>query len=168
MAKRQPCKCCKTETNPVTTEGYGFNSLQGEARDWAKNHRFARSEYCVPVNGGKRFGGPDWVRVKCGDGRMGFTTRRRNQSEVQMERGQDGQWVKKRSTVARPKSQRASAGRMPRRIDGGKFSLVSSAEIKRVEADPIVVAQRKRELRKMKRAANRNNRARRGHKKATM
>lgn len=162
MAKIQPCKCCKNKTNPVTTEGYGYNRLQGEVRDWAKNNRFARSEYCVPVRGGKKFGGPDWVNIKCGNGQMGFTTRRKNQSEVSMEEGQDGQWVKKRSTLVRPKSQRASAGRMPRRIDGGKYSLASSAEIMRVESDPIVTAQRKREFCKTKRARNRNNKARRG------
>jgi len=170
MSEKQPCKCCKREKPGATSggEGYGFNRLEGEARQWAESNRFARSEFCVPVKGGKRLGGEDWQKIKCGDGRMGFTTRRRGQSEVQMEVGLDGQWVKKRRTLVRKKSARAASSRRPRRVDGSRWSLISSVEIKMAARDPIVVAQQKREYKKSKRAQNRNNKARRGHHRAKM
>jgi len=164
----KPCNCCRQD-KPVATsgvDGYGYNRLEGEARAWATNKRFARSEFCVPVKGGKQFGGEDWQKVKCGDGRMGFTTRRKNQSEVQMEVGLDEQLKKKRHTLVRRKSARATATRRPRRIDGSKCRLVSSVEIKMTQRDPILVAQQKRADKKSKRARNRNNRARRGHQRA--
>ncbi|RLC82073.1 MAG: hypothetical protein DRJ03_19540, partial [Chloroflexi bacterium] len=131
--------------------GYGFNRLEGEARKWAEGNGFARSEYCVPVKGGKRFGGEDRVKVKCGDGRMGFSTRRKGQDEVPVEVGLDGQFKKKRHTLVRSKSARAAASRRARRIDGSRCGLVSSVDIQMAARDPIVVAQREKEYTKMKR-----------------
>ena len=154
MSNKEQCKCCDREKPVPSTsggEGYGFNRLEGEAREWAAGNRFARSEYCVPVKGGKRFGGENWQKVKCGDGRMGFSTRRKGQDEVQMERGLDGQFKKKRSTLVRRKSARATASRRTRRIDGSRCGLVSSVQIMEASRDPIVVAQREKEYTKMKR-----------------
>ncbi len=166
--KPKPCKCCN-DNKPAakcSKGGYGFNRLEGEAREWAANNLLARSEFCVPVKEGKRFGGPQWVLDKCGNGRMGFSTRRKGQDEVRMEIGTDGQIKKKRHTLVRMKSARATTSRRDRRIDGSKCGLISSEAIKEAQFDPIVVAQKKKEYRKSKRIKNRNSRARRGHKRA--
>ena len=159
------CKCCpkKKPDTTIGEAGHGFNRLEGESRGWAKSNRFARSEYCVPVKSGKKFSGPDWQKVKCGDGTMGFSTRRKNQEEINMECGLDGQLKKRRYTLVRPKSARASAGRRPRRVDGSKHGLVTSVEIAMAARDPIVLIERGRVDKKFKRATNRNNSARRGH-----
>jgi len=156
MSEKQPCRCCKREKPGATScgDGYGYNRLEGEARQWAESNRFARSEFCVPVKGGKRFGGEDWQRIKCGDGRMGFTTRRKGQSEVQMEVGLDGQFKKKRHTLVRRKSANATATRRPRRVDGGRCGLVSSAEIQMAQRDPEVVKAQK-ELARIKKQPRR-------------
>lgn len=149
----QPCRCCK-DGKPGAGgggTGYGFNRLEGEAREWAASNRFSRSEYCVPVKGGSRFGGQDWQKNKCGDGRMGFSTRRKGQEEVRMEQGLDGQLKKKRSTLVNKKSARAVVSRRARRIDGSKTGLVSSETIKKAQRDPVVVAQQKKERKKTKR-----------------
>jgi hypothetical protein len=161
----EPCKCCPRKKPKITIgeAGYGFNRLDGNDREWAQNNRFSKSEYCVPVKDGKKFGGPVWQKVKCGDGTMGFSTRRKNQEEVHLEQGLDGQWKKKRHTLVRPKSARASAGRRPRRVDGSKYGVASSVEIAMASRDPVVVAERRRVDKKFKRARNRNNGARRGH-----
>ena len=168
MSEKQPCKCCgpKKTCTIITATGYGYNRLEGEPREWAKNNRCARSEFCVPVRGGKKFRGPEWVKTKCGDGRMGFSTRRKNRDEVNIEVGLDGQFQKKRGTLVRQKSARATASRRPRRVDGGKCGLVSSVEIKVAARDPIVVAHQRKVSRKSKRARNRNNAARRVHQRA--
>lgn len=165
---KEPCKCCEGK-KPVVKDvgnGYGYNRLEGEAQAWAKSNRFARSEYCIRVKMGKRFGGPDWIKNKCGDGRMGFSTRRRQRDEVQTEHGLDGQLKRSRSTLINKRSSRAVVGRRGRRVDGSKVGLVSSARIMEVMRDPIIVAQQRKAYRKSKRARNRNNRARRGYKRA--
>lgn len=166
--KTKPCKCCDRNKPSVgnTSNGHGFNRLEGKEREWATNNRFARSEYCVPVKDGKKFGGEEWQKAKCGDGSMGFSTRRKGQDEVSMEVGQDGQYKKKRKTLVRPNSARGSASRCARRIDGSKVRLVSSCEIIESMRDPIVMAQQRKVSTKSKRTRNRNNRARRGHKLA--
>lgn len=164
MVKEQ-CKCCQNEkpTAGVGSTGFGYNRLDGEPREWAKGNQFARSEYCVPVKGGNRFGGPSWVKIKCGDGRMGFSTRRKGQDEGRMEVGLDGQFKKRRGSLVRRKSSRATATRRPRRIDGSRCSLVSSVILQDAARDPVMVAQQERVCRKTKRARNRNGRARRNH-----
>lgn len=167
--EKKPCQCCKDGKPGLNGGGvgYGYNRLEGEDRIWAANHRFYRSEYCVPVKEGKRFGGKPWVKIKCGDGRMGFSTRRKGQDEVSMEVGLDGQLKKRRHSLVMPKSARCSASRRARRVDGSKCGLASSVEIQMAARDPIVVAQQKRVSKKSKRAKNRNGVARRGHQRAT-
>ncbi len=147
----EPCKCCEDKKpGPNNTQnGYGFNRLEGNVREWAKDHQMARSEYCVRVKGGRRFGGPAWIKRVCGDGRMGFSTRRRGRHDVLLEQGLDGQLKKKRSTLINRKSSRAARSRMVRRVDGSKFSLASTAEIDRVQQD-IQVVQARRELIRIK------------------
>ncbi len=147
----EPCQCCKDKkSNPSSTwDGYGFNHLEGDVREWAKDHQMARSEYCVRVKGGRRFGGPAWIKRVCGDGRMGFSTRRKGRHEVLLELGLEGQLKKKRSTLINRKSSRAARSRMVRRVDGSKFSLASTVEIDRVQQD-IQVVRAKLELVKIK------------------
>lgn len=164
----KPCKCCK-DNKPGATgggNGYGFNRLEGEARQWAAANQFAKSEFCVPVKDGKKFGGPQWQKTKCGDGRMGFTTRRRKADEGRMERELDGQFKRKRMTLLNRKSARSTVGRRARRIDGSRVGLVSSVDILNAMRDPIIVDQQRKAYRKSNRARNRNNRARRGYKQA--
>lgn len=161
----KPCTCCKDkkpEPNPVAN-GYGYNHLSNDARTWATDHKIPRSEHCVRVKDGKRFKGPEWQRIKCGDGRMGFTMRRRNQDEVPMEVGLDGQSKKKRATLVRPRSARASSSRRARRVDGSRFSLVSSVAIATAQRDPDQLDQQRKADKKHNRSRNRNNAARRGH-----
>ena len=164
---REPCKCCDDKKSGAHggRTGYGFNRLNGEEREWAKNNKFALSEYCVHVKDGKKFSGPEWLKIKCGDGRMGFSTRRKGQDEVRMETGPDEQVRRKRHTLVRTRSARATATRRARRVDGSKVRLVSSETIMEAQRDPIMVAQQSKVDRKIKRARNRNNRARRGYKK---
>lgn len=144
--KKQPCVCCKDKKPGPTSgnNGYGYNRLKGEERKWAADHQVPKSEFCVPVKGGKKFGGPDWVRVKCGDGRMGFSTRRRNQNEVRIEVGLDGQFKNKRSSLVKRKSAASTATRKARRVDGSKCGLASSVAIQMASRDPIAVAEQKR------------------------
>ncbi len=165
----QPCSCCKEQRQEAIggQNGYGFNALSGEDRNWAQSNKMPRSERCVPVNGGKRFGGPSWQKVKCGDGRMGFSMRRKGQEGTRMEKGLDGQWKSKRHTIVRTRSARCVASRRPRRVDGSRHRLVSNIEITEAGRDPFVVKQRAKFITRTTRTQNRNNRARRGHKRAT-
>lgn len=166
----QQCQCCKDgkPNRGMTGEGYGYNRLSGDNREWAANHNLARSEHCVRVKGGKRFSGPTWQKIKCGDGLMGFSTRRKGQDDVRMETGQDGQLKKKRNTIVRPRSARASASRRARRVDGSKAGLVSNFVIMKSQYDPIAIAEQRKDDKQTKRAGNRNNMARRGHRRAIM
>lgn len=173
--KMQPCRCCEDNKAPLKSGsgGYSYNRVYGKDLDWMRENGETKSEFTVPVKGGKRFSGEDWQKAKCGDGSMGFSTRRKGQDEVNMEVGMDGQFKKKRKTLVRPKSARCSASRRTRRIDGSKCGLASSVEIRMAARDPVVVAQqervykktiRKEKLRgvnrhKARRAAKRNQRA---------
>ncbi|KKN99066.1 hypothetical protein LCGC14_0143130 [marine sediment metagenome] len=123
----------------VVGGGYGYNFLHGKDGEWAKDHKIPRSEHCVPVKGGKRFKGDSQTQKRCGNGTMGFSIRRRGQSDVHMEQGLDGQWKKKRGTLIRPRSARTTASRISRRIDGSACGLVSSGEIHDALRDPKVV-----------------------------
>lgn len=156
----------KSPNLPSGRVGYGYNRLEGKDREWAKSNRFDRAEYCVPVKDGKKFNGEEWQKIKCGDGRMGFSTRRKGQEEVQMEVGMDGQLKKRRHTLIRPKSARCSAGRRPRRIDGSKCSLICLATVVEAQRDPIQMETQRKEYKKSQRAKNRNGRARRGRRRA--
>ncbi len=166
--QNRPCSCCKktSSNNHTSTPGYGFNRLSGEDREWAANNRVARSEHCVRVKGGKRFGGPDWQKTKCGDGTMGFSNRRKGQEGNQMEVGLAGQLKKKRGTLVRPRSARSTASRRGRRIDGSRCCLISSSDIIQSTRDPIVTDQLRIVHKKSKRARKRNHTARRGHKRS--
>lgn len=165
---KQKCKCCQENKSSIShySPGIGFNRLNGDAREWAKDNKFPRSEYCVPVKGGNRFSGAKWQKDKCGDGRMGFSTRRKNQDDISIEIGLDGQFKKKRSTLIRPKSSRATASRRNRRIDGSKCGLVCLIQIMEGQRDPVVVAWQRKMTKKIKRARNRNRSAARGWKSA--
>lgn len=145
----------KKERKPVLVlhvdNGHGFNRLTGEARDWAKENNIPRSEHCVRVVDGKKFSGDDWIKTKCGDGRMGFSMKRRGQDEVRFEEGLDGQLKKKRLSTVTPRSSRCTSSRKARRIDGSVAGLVSQSTIDRAGIDPQAVSARKR-LQRIKRA----------------
>ena len=165
---REPFKCCINKTPKTTKDwtGWKYNRLEGKEREWAKENQLPLSEYCVPVKGGKKFGGPRWIKDKCGNGRTGFSSRRKNTNETRMERGLEGQWKRKRSTLVRPKSARTTSSRRARRIDGSKITVVSQVEIAEMRRDPLEVNIQRIAYKKSNRARNRNNGARRGHKRA--
>jgi len=146
---RKKCKCCENNSKeaPKYVNGWGYNKLDGENREWAKKNRVATSEHCVPVKGGKKFAGPLWLKQKCGDGTKGFSTRKDN-DEVRIEIGMDGQYKKKRHTVVNKRSSKSTSSKRPRRIDGSKFSMASSAAIKESAQDPKA-KRAKRKLAKM-------------------
>lgn len=166
--KAKPCRCCEDGQPGYsgTRTGFQYNHLENKAREWARENKFALSEYCVRVKGGKRFGGPDWIKKKCGDGRMGFITRHRSRDEVQTEWGLDEQLKRKRPTLLNKRSVRAAMGRQVRRVDGSKVCLISPWEIMEAMRDPTVMAVQRAIYKKAKRARNRNNKARRGHRQA--
>jgi len=168
MSKRQPCRCCKNDKpEPARIwDGYWYNRLHGKAQDWAKDNGHAWSEFCVPVKDGKRFGGPEWINRKCGNGRLGFPTRRKRVDEVRIEIGQDGQFKKGSKTLVRRRSASATASRWPRRVDGSRVGLVPLVAIKMAMRNPEKVEQQRQMHKKMVRAKNRNPKARRGHKMA--
>ncbi len=153
------CKCCENPATPRNSSSvYGFNRLNGKSFEWAVENGLPRSEYCVHVKGGKKFSGPDWIKRKCGDGRTGFSTRRRRQDGASIEVGQDGQFKAGRKTNVRRKSARSTFSRRATRIDGSR--ILSGITFQR---DPIIQEQRRKEYKKLNRSENRNNRARRGH-----
>lgn len=170
--KTKPCGCCKNPKPQPTTKysGYGYNRLEGEDRDWATTNRLPRSEHCVRVKSGRRFGGPEWAKSKCGDGTMGFSTRRRGQQEVRLTSGMNGQTLKQRSTIVNRRSARSVAGRRSRRIDGSGASLLSNEEIRRSQLTPATVngqiRDRNRVLRKVHYAEIGRNKLRRATKRA--
>lgn len=141
--EKKPCACCKDgrPSHGGRGIGYGYNRLGGAALTWAKDNHFTQSEHCVPVIGGKRFKGPRWLADKCGDGRMGFSTRR---DEVRMEVGLDGQFKSKRITIVSKKSSRATAIRHARRVDGSRCGLVSTMAILNTQRNPTMVKAQKR------------------------
>jgi len=142
-----------------------FNYLQGSDRQWAADRGFAKSEFAVRVNGGKRFGGPLWQKIKCGDGTYGFPMRRQG-DPVKMTVGLDGQHKAIRKTLVRSKSKRATATNHPRRVDGSLCGLVSNVEITLAACNPVEVVEKEVRDKKFKRSKNRNPRARRGHKRS--
>ena len=123
----------------VPGSGRGYNRLKGDDRQWAIDNQMPRSERCIPVKDGKRFSGDSKTKQTCGDGTMGFTTRRKGQAEVHLEQNSEGGWKKKRHSLVRPKSARATASRISRRVDGSACCLASSEQIRASERDPVKV-----------------------------
>jgi len=146
MAKKQDNR---QQSKPKPSKRYPkpgrtFNYLEGADREWAKENRFDVGERCVAVKDGKRFSGSDDTKLKCGDGRSGFSTRRNNLDDVSMEVGLDGQYKKKRSTLVKSKSARSTSSKKARRVDGSICSLASSVEIQLAMRDPQVVRAQKK------------------------
>ena len=131
--------------------GRSFNHLQGDEREWAKSNRFDVSERCVHVKGGNRFSGSDDTKLKCGDGRSGFSTRRESQDDVPMEVGLDGQYKKKRTSLIRSKSAKSTSSKKARRIDGSVCRLISAVEITDSQRDPVEMAKREKAYKKLER-----------------
>lgn len=162
------CKCCEDKKTGIsgTQKGYGFNRLSGNDREWAQEKGFVKSEYCVPVNGGKRFGGPDWIKTKCGDGRMGFSTRRKGHEESSIEVGMDGQFKKKRFTLVKTKSAKSTASRRARRIDGSKCGMIPSACLLEAMRNPDKVKELEKAYRKIRGNQTNRNKSRRAIKRS--
>lgn len=144
--KTEPCGCCKNK-KPKTTggnSGYGYNRLNGTDRDWATTNHLPRSEHCVRVKDGRKFGGPDWVKNKCGDGTMGFSTRRKGHHETRMTSGLDGQQMRQRATIINKRSAKAAVSRRNYRIDGSRVSLLSNEQTRLSRLDPTTVLDQKK------------------------
>lgn len=157
----EPCRCCNNGKNPsssITVPCRVYNRPRGKAKAWSRQTHKCRSEFTVPVNGGKRFGGPQWMKDKCGDGVFGFPTRKQG-DPVRMTEGDNGQYKAKKSTLVRPKSQRSTASRAARRVDGSRVTLVTIGELVERECIPQYLTKMKRESRRRR---DRNYRARRG------
>ncbi len=154
--KAEPCECCKDGKEGAIGggNGFGYNRLGGSERDWAEANQMPRSEYCVRVKGGRKFGGPEWVKKVCGDGTMGFSTRRRNQQEVRLTTGMHGQLMRDRSTLVNKRSSRSTTNRKARRIDGSKHTLLSSEQIRTSQLDLEKINRKVRENRKVQRKAH--------------
>lgn len=153
---KEPCKCCQEDKKPPKGgfPGRRYNKARGTSAKWVRRNEEAKSEFTIRVKGGKRFGGPKWIKDTCGDGTFGFPTRRKGQDEVSMEQGLDGQFKKKRSTLVRRRSARAVASRQARQVWGSKCTLWSSVEIIRTQRDPLVLVEQEKAHRKMKRKEN--------------
>lgn len=139
-----------------------YNHVVGRANKFCSKTGEPKSEYCVRVVGGKRFGGPQWIKDKCGDGQFGFATRHKREP-VRMTIGLDGQWKWDRKTCVKPKSARSTSSRRYKQIWGNKCGVVSNAQIAEIDRDPIVVKENLQLHTKMQRSRNRNYRARRGN-----
>jgi len=161
------CKCCEDKRQGIsgTGNGYGFNHLDGDDRQWAQDKGFVKSEYCVVVKGGKKFGGPDWIKTKCGDGRMGFSTRRKGQEDSSIEVGLDGQFKKKKHTLVKSKSAKSISSRRARRVDGSKCGLIPSVSLQQAMRNPDEVREQRELYQKMnsltKRGQTNKNKSRR-------
>ncbi len=150
----EQCACCKDGKTGATggKKGYRYNRLEGKTKKWAQDNGVARSEFCVRVKDGKKFGGPTWQKNKCGDGRMGFATKR-GSDEVRVEKGLENQWKRKRATLVNKKSARATASRRVKRVDGSRCGLISPA----VLIDPFLASQQRKMILKNRfRGINRN------------
>jgi hypothetical protein len=168
--KTEPCSCCADgKTSPKhSSQGRRYNKVKGNSAKWAKHNNEPRSEFTVPVKDGKRFGGPQWQKDACGDGTFGFPTRRKGHDEANMERGLDGQWKNKRSTLVKRKSARSVSSRHAKQVWGGRCLTWSSDDLARVQRDPLAMAQQNQLKKKISRRENRNRAAALGHKVALM
>lgn len=147
--------------------GRSFNHLEGDSRQWAKDNHFYVSEQCVAVKNGRRFSGSDDTKLKCGDGRSGFSTRRIGQDDGKMEVGLEGQYKKRRLTLVNPKSARCAASRKARRVDGSVCCLINSVQIAEAMRDPQLVSAERRLARFLNRPRSQMNRRER-QKRVTM
>ena len=123
-----------------------YNRLQGDTREWAINNQQPRAEYANRVVKGKEVRGNPTLAQVAGNGKYGFHSRRHSEDPVRMVKGKAGQYTKFRKSVARKKK---NVSRLCRKRDFG-------------EDDPIAVAIRQEQAKRMRRRCNRNNKARRG------
>lgn len=122
-----------------------YNRLQGENREWAiKNHQ-PKAEYANRVSKSKEIKGNPELALIAGNGKYGFTSRRHSEDPVRMVKGKAGQYTKFRKSVAR-KAKNVSR-LCPTQYLG--------------HYDPIETAVRDKDLKRLRRQHNRNNKARR-------
>lgn len=162
------CKCCETTQKLVGRVGNVrcYNRVPGSANKWARANGEYRAEYTHKVVGGKKFGGPQWIKDACGDGQFGFATRHKTEP-VKMTVGLDGQYKWDRKTCVRPKSARSTFSRRARQIWGNKCGITCDSLIAEISRDPIEVKERRNRYKQMGRRRNRNYAARRGINKWT-
>jgi len=79
-----------------------YNSLRGRARAFAQSHRLKKAEWTERVKKGKCQKSNSGLAQNAGDGQYGFASRPKSQEgPVKIEVGMDGQYLKKRRSVAR-------------------------------------------------------------------
>ena len=123
-----------------------YNRLQGKIREWAFRNNQPRAEYANRVTRGKKIKGNPTLALVAGDGGYGFHSRRHAEDPVRMSKGLLGQYTKFRKSVARKKK---NVSRLCRRRD---LNL----------NDPIAVAIRQEQTKRVQRRRSRNGKARRG------
>lgn len=79
-----------------------YNRLEGEAKEFVVSRRMSRADYTVPVKGRRKpMSGDSSLTLSAGDGTWGFGTRRNKRDKVRITEGQDGQYLRKKGSVAR-------------------------------------------------------------------
>ncbi|KKL15250.1 hypothetical protein LCGC14_2507480 [marine sediment metagenome] len=125
-----------------------YNRLQGNTREWAFKNNQPRAEYANRVTRGKEIKGNPSLSLIAGNGKYGFHSRRHAEDPVRMVKGKEGQYTKFRKSVARKKKNVS-------RLCPTKYLSYY---------DPIAVAIREEQTKRMQRRRNRNGKARRGRK----
>lgn len=125
-----------------------YNRLQGEIREWAFKNDQPRAEYANRVTKGKEVKGNPVLALVAGNGKYGFHSRRHAEDPVRMVKGKEGQYTKFRKSVARKKKNVS-------RLCPVKYLN---------DYDPIAVAIREEQTKRIQRRRKRNNKARRGRK----
>ena len=122
------------------------NVLTGDDREFALMKGFASADFTVRAKGVRKARKTDPLSLKAGDGNFGFPMRHVGRDPAKMTTTVDGTGFK---------SARKSVARRKKNV----CLLASSAEIYRASIDPLVKADRDRISRKIKRAKNRNRKA---------
>jgi len=142
-----------------------YNHIGKRARNWGddKKVRVKSTEYCVRVKGGKvQSSNPGLAKV-AGNGQYGFPTRKHDQDELGITVGMDGQFMRKRKSLARRKknisrlatSRQINVGCTDRLILKERFCMHAASDREKVVAE-----------RRAKRKRNRNRKAARNRRKS--
>lgn len=143
-----------------------YNRLDGEARKWAGQHSYPKSERCVRVNGVRKRAKSDVDKV-AGNGTFGFTMRRGkgDGDETKMVVGLDGQFKKKRGTVARHRKLVNKTWTLEQIRKAQMDELEIEEQAQKEEIRRVRKAEQDRETRRVMRGSKRNPKSRRGHRK---
>ncbi len=144
-----------------------YNRLDGDAREWAQKNGHATAERCIMVRGRKPMGKSE-VETVAGNAGFGFTTRRWKKDDddgSKMTVGLDGQFKKKRGTVARHRKATCRTW-TKEQIARAQMDDVDIAEENQVRAKRLAIQRDgERKAKQEARKEKRNPGSRRGHKK---